>query len=672
MTDIFKILERLDFLRSEILKHDELYYGHDAPIISDAEYDKLRIELVDLEQRYPQFANQHSPSQSVGHSSNTKFSKVKHIRPMLSLNNAFSENDVADFIERIQRFINLEHDIIFTAEPKIDGLSFSATYKGGKLMVGATRGDGIEGEDITENLKMVQNLPHTLNQPLDLEVRGEVYMTKADFAALNESRQANGEDLFANPRNAAAGSLRQLDAHITKSRNLKYFVWSATSDQFTSQQSMLKNLGELGFSVNPLISSCNSLQGLIDYYNNLMLTRPELDYEIDGVVYKVDDFNLQQRLGELSRAPRWAIAHKFPSEKAITIIRDIVIQVGRTGALTPVAILEPIGVGGVIVQRATLHNEDDISRNDFRVGDTVIIERAGDVIPKVLSVVMERRPSLSKAFEMPIHCPVCGSPAVKPEGAAVRRCEGGLKCEVQVIEMLKHFVSRDAMNIDGLGERQIEDFYNEGLVKTPLDLYLLEEKNSQLINPLQKREGYGAKSVQNLFASINKSRNIELAKFIYALGIRYVGEATAKLLARNFKSFDNFYNEMLRSDAELKLLNIDGIGEVTATYIKDYMQDPFNQNLLSELLKQVTPYDYEEAVNSLLSGKTLVFTGTMDKLSRNEAKAIAEKLGAHVASSISSKTDFLIAGEAAGSKLKKAQELGVKVLSEDEFIQLSS
>lgn len=668
MNDFLQIIERIDFLRSEIKKHNELYYGKDSPIISDAEYDRLFFELQALEERYPQFASANSPVNRVGSAVSSKFSKVKHSKPMLSLNNAFSDQDVNDFIERIQHYLATNEAITFTAEPKIDGLSFCAVYKDGVLIQGATRGDGIEGEDITENLKMVQDLPHHLKEPINLEVRGEVYMDKADFISLNNIRKDRGEEQFANPRNAAAGSLRQLDSRVTKERKLKYFVWSGTIKGVESQRQLLAKLSGLGFSVNPLVSSFSSLEEVLSYYNNLMIDRPNLSYEIDGVVYKVDSFGLQSRLGEISRAPRWAIAHKFPSEKAITTIKDIVVQVGRTGALTPVAILEPIGVGGVIVQRATLHNEDEINRHDFRIGDTVVIERAGDVIPKVLEVITCKRQDDSKKFEMPQFCPVCGSPAIKPEGAAVRRCEGGMKCEVQVIEMLKHFVSRDAMNIDGLGERQIEDFYNEKLILDQSDFYTLEERNKHLLNPLQYREGYGKKSVQNLFDSINKSRTIDLSKFIYALGIRYVGEATAKLLAKKYKSITVLMTELTSIDSLEKLKDIDGIGTITAQYLRDYFADSFNIELINKLLQHVKPLDYQEANNSKLSGMTVVFTGSLERLSRNEAKAIAEKIGANVSSSISSKTDFLIAGSDAGSKLSKAKSLGVKIMSEEEFI----
>ncbi len=656
--------KKIEKLRQEIQKHDRLYYELDKPEISDAEYDLLRKELEQLEALNPQ-KDLFSPTQTVGSKPSEKFWKVKHSHPMLSLRNAFTDEDIYDFINSIKEYLKHEEELEFLCEPKIDGLSFAALYNNGKLMKAATRGDGETGEDITANIKTIKTLPQEVSYKGDFEIRGEIYLSKTDFLKLNEGKEKSEQ--FANPRNAAAGSLRQLDPEITRSRNLKYFVWGGFSTNVTKQDKLIETFANLGFATNPLSRIHSSPEGIISFYNNLLNTRSHLDYDIDGAVYKVNDFQLQSRLGELSRAPRWAIAHKFPAEKAVTTIQDIVIQVGRTGALTPVAILEPIGVGGVLVSRATLHNEEEIERKDFRIGDTVSIERAGDVIPKVLAVYLEKRPSNSSKFVMPDVCPICNSPAVKDDDEAVRRCTGGLKCSAQVVERLKHFISRNAFNIDGLGEKQIEEFFDKGFVKSPVDIFRIEKSNL----PIHTWEGWGEKSAQNLYKSINKARTVTLDQFIFALGIRYVGEATAKLLAKNYSSLENLLEAMKSPDATEQLLNIEGIGEKVAAGIFGFFKDPFNLQMITELQQEVIISDFvQDVVVSPISGKTIVFTGTMVKMSRNEAKNTAEKLGAKVSSSISAKTDFVVVGSDAGSKLKKANELGVKTLSEDEWLKI--
>ncbi len=663
-TDSKKHISEIQKLREEITKHDRLYYELDKPQISDAEYDTLRKRLEELEVLEPQ-KDLFSPTQSVGSKPSEKFGKVKHSHSMLSLRNAFSEEDVKDFIQSIKDYLKHQDDLEFLCEPKIDGLSFAAIYKNGSLFKAATRGDGEIGEDITSNMRTIASLPQTVSYKEDFEIRGEVYMSKSDFLKLNEGKAQSEQ--FANPRNAAAGSLRQLDPEITRSRNLKYFIWGGYYNKVTTQVELIQKFADMGFITNPLSKRCSTSEDIITFYKDLLINRSHLDYDIDGTVYKINDFQLQSRLGELSRAPRWAIAHKFPAEQAITTIKDIVVQVGRTGALTPVAILEPVGVGGVLVSRATLHNEEEIERKDFRIGDTVSIERAGDVIPKVLAVDIAKRPLDSKPFHMPSICPVCSSTAIKEDEEAVRRCTGGLKCSAQVVERLKHFVSRNAFNIDGLGEKQIEEFFEKGHLNSPVDIFKIEEKNL----PIHTWEGWGKKSVENLYSSINKVRTISLDQFIYALGIRHVGEATAKLLAKNYESLEKLLSSMQAADILAQLENIEGIGSKVAAGIYGFFSDHFNLEMLSELQKEVNVTDFiNDAVDSPISGKTIVFTGTMEKMSRSEAKSTAEKMGAKVSSSISAKTDFLVAGADAGSKLKKATELGIKILSEDEWLDM--
>jgi DNA ligase (NAD+) len=666
-----EIKKKIDWLRAEIEKHNRLYFQEDQPIISDAEYDQLKNQLIKLEQENPQYMDLFSPTQKVGSEPVKKFRKIKHSQPMLSLANAFTDEDVGEFITRIKKFLSFTGEIQFICEPKIDGLSFAARYENGHFIEAATRGDGEYGEDITANIKTIKTFPHHSAIKEAFEIRGEVYIDKEDFLQLNEERKTKGESVFANPRNAAAGSLRQLDPKITEERKLKYFVWGSNLRGFSTHSHILSELAQNDFCVNDRIQVCQSLEGMIEYYQKILDARAYLSYDIDGVVYKVDNLLLQERLGTLSNSPRWAIAHKFPAQKAVTIIKDIIIQVGRTGALTPLAVLEPVGVGGVLVSRATLHNEDEVARKDFRIGDTVLIQRAGDVIPQVISVDLSKRKPHAPAFKMPHFCPVCGSEAVKDEGEAVRRCRGRMKCQAQVVENLKHLVSRNAFNIEGLGERQIEEFFKDHIITSPIDIFTLEERSKHMHPPLARREGWGQKSVENLWAAVNRARNIALDKFIYALGIRYVGEATAKLLAKHFTRLDNLITSLQEPNALERLKLIEGIGETTATEIVAFFQDSFNLKLLDELSQHLTiqPYEITE-IASKISGKTVVFTGSLERMSRQEAKATAEKLGAKVASTVSKSTDYVICGQDAGSKLKKAQELNLTVLTEEEWLNL--
>ncbi len=665
-------------LSEQIRAHDISYYRNDAPTISDAEYDALRARLEFLEGQFPELVKPDSPTQKVGAAPAETFSKVKHSVPMLSLANAFSAEDVQEFIERIRRFLELPEaqEIAVTVEPKIDGLSFSARYENGKLVQAATRGDGEVGEDITANIRTIQHFPAQLNgAPAVLEVRGEVYMDKRDFAALNAAREAAGEALFANPRNAAAGSLRQLDPAITAARKLSYFVygWGELSAPLAaSQYESVRKLEALGFVTNPRMCRAQNTAAILAEYEALGTARATLPYDIDGIVYKVDRLDYQQRLGFVARAPRWAIAHKFPAEQAITTVEAIDIQVGRTGALTPVARLAPVNVGGVMVSNATLHNEDEIARKDVRVGDTVVIQRAGDVIPQVVEVKLEKRTADSKQYEFPQTCPVCDAHAVREEGEAVRRCTGGLTCRAQAVERLKHFASRDALDIDGLGDKQIEAFYQEGLVATLTDIFTLEQRDSASLTRIKNREGWGEKSASNLFAAIEKARSVSLARLIYALGIRHIGEETAKLLAKNYLTVDAWRAAMTSAGIAEELLAIDGIGKKVVSALGDFFSEPHNTAQLDELLKYLTvnPYEAPASTNSIVAGKTVVFTGTLARIGRKEAKARAEALGAKVASSVSKKTDYVIAGAEAGSKLKDAEALGVKVLTEDEWLTM--
>lgn len=674
----------LEFIAKEMAKADIAYYQNDDPYLTDAEYDKLKLKNELLEKKFPHLIREDSPSKKIGAPIKNDFAKIEHKVPMLSLGDIFSEEELIDFVKGIQRFLNTDLNIEISSEPKMDGLSFSARYENGILVKGATRGDGKIGEDITSNLKTIKGLPHFVNAadfPSVIELRGEVYMSKADFFALNEKQNSQNKKVFANPRNAAAGSLRQLDSNITKERNLSLIVytWGEVSDMnWKTQTEFLQKVKNWGFPVNPYNKLCHNLQDVINSYETLLQTRADLPYDIDGIVYKVNSLELQERLGYLTRTPRFAIAHKFPAEKAVTKINNIRIQVGRTGALTPVADLEPVNVGGVMVSHATLHNEDEIKRKDIRIGDYVYIQRAGDVIPQVVGVLKEKRLHNLPEFEFPKLCPECGSHAIKEEDEAVRRCTGGLSCPAQAIESIKHFVSRDAFNIEGLGAKIVEDFYKEKILENPADIFTLEERNGgddlfSLGNGLhlEKREGWGKKSVDNLFKAIRNKKEIELQKFIYALGIRQVGSATALLIAKNYISFENFKSSMQNSDTE-KLLNIDGIGQAMVKDIVEFFKEEHNTKIIDELLKYVKVKDYEqsEITDSFFAGKTIVFTGTLEHLTRAEAKAVGVKMGAKVAGSVSSNTDYVIVGSDAGSKAKKAQELGIKILNEAEFLKL--
>lgn len=679
--------EELKRMAEEMAKADIAYYQNDAPYLSDAEYDAIKRRNEQIESRFPELRIADGPSMRIGAAVRSEFGKVKHRIPMLSLGDIFSEEELLDFINSVHRFLGTEGDLTFSAEPKIDGLSFSARYENGIFVKGATRGDGSTGEDITANLKTIKDLPFKLegDVPEVLEVRGEVYMSKTDFLELNSQYEKEGKKVFANPRNAAAGSLRQLDANITKERKLSLFVytWGDVSEiVWDSQSRFLEDMRQWGFKTNPYNRICHTAQEMMDYFHYLMENRADLPYDIDGIVYKVDSLALQNRLGFLTRTPRWAIAHKFPAEQAVTRINDIRIQVGRTGALTPVADLEPVNVGGVIVSHATLHNEDEIKRKDIRIGDWVVIQRAGDVIPQVVNVVKEKRSPDSVEFKFPEVCPMCGSHAIREEDEAVRRCTGGLTCPAQGKERLKHFVSREAFDIEGLGAKIMEEFYDEGIIKSPVDIYTLEKRNKKLRDDLfaalddgsiylENREGWGKKSVENLFNAINAKRRISLPRFIYALGIRQVGTATSRLIAKNYGSFKHFMDDMVAGQTD-KLLEIDGIGEAMVNDIIGFFGEEHNIETINGLLKEIEIEDFADDTdyNSPIAGKTVVFTGTLEKMTRAEAKAKALSLGAKVAGSVSKSTDYVVMGADAGSKAKKAQELGVTILNEDEFLKL--
>ena len=669
----------LEFLAAEIARHDKAYHQEDAPIISDGEYDALRQRNDALEARFPDLVRPDSPSRQVGAAPSAGFRKVVHARPMLSLANAFGEEDLREFVAGIRRFLKELSDdpesvLELAAEPKIDGLSISLRYEGGRLVTGATRGDGGEGEDVTANLRTLRALPQRLERaPAVLEVRGEVYMTKRDFADLNK-RQENAEaKVFANPRNAAAGSLRQLDTAITAARPLSLFAygWGEVSEPtWSTQWEFLQQLKAWGLPINPLAKLCATIDEALAFYEELADRRYDLDYDIDGIVYKVNRVDYQERLGQVSRAPRWAVAHKFPAEQARTRLKEITIQVGRTGTLTPVAELEPVTVGGVVVSRATLHNEDEIERKDVREDDTVVVQRAGDVIPQVVSVVAAARPRDSKPYVFPQTCPVCGSLAQRDEGEAARRCTGGLICEAQAVERLKHFVSRDAFDIEGLGGKHIAAFWADGLIKTPGDIFRLGRHAKDIEN----REGWGDKSVENLLKAAEDRRRISLERFIYALGIRQVGQATARLLARQYGSMAAWREAMgLAEDRDTEvyrdLVNIDGIGPLVADDILAFMAEDHNRQVLDDLAGELEVEEFAapETADSPLAGLTVVFTGSLESMSRGEAKARAESMGAKVAGSVSKKSDLVVVGADAGSKAKKARELGLRTVDEAEW-----
>ena len=686
-TPVDKLTEKqaaaeLKDLAAEIARHDIAYHQQDAPTISDAAYDALMKRNNAIEKRFPKFVRADSPSKKVGSAPARGFRKVQHDVPMLSLGNAFTEDDIQEFVQRICRFLDLPEgeSVEVTAEPKIDGLSFSARYENGKLVVAATRGDGSEGEDITANIRTIKSLPTQLEgkAPKLIEVRGEVYMTKADFQKLNETQAAKEAKIFANPRNAAAGSLRQMDPTVTASRPLKYFAygWGALEGMsFETQWDFLQQLKKWGFVVNERTKVCETVKAMVAAHTKLGEDRAKLAYDIDGMVYKVNRLDWQRRLGFVSRAPRWAIAHKFSAERAETQVETLGIYVGRTGVLTPVAHLKPVNVGGVMVARATMHNEDEINRLDVREGDTVVVQRAGDVIPQILAVKIEKRPKGTKAFKFPHKCPVCGSLAVREEGEAAWRCTGGLVCSAQAIERIRHFVSRDALDIEGFGEKNIEAFFEDGIVKSPVDLFTLEKRDGR--KKLETREGWAEKSIDNLFDAINRRRTVALDRFIYALGIRQVGQATARLLAHHYGSLAHLRKAMAaakdaESDAYNELLSIEQIGESVATDLIAFFAEKHNREVLDALADEITVEDFEapDVGDSPIAGKTVVFTGTLETMGRNEAKAQAQALGAKVAGSVSKKTDLVIAGPGAGSKLKDAQALGIKVVTEAEYFAM--
>ena len=678
-------------LATEIAHHDELYYRKDAPEISDAEYDALRARNGEIEARFPHLMRDDSPSLRVGAAPVEAFGKVVHRVPMLSLGNVFDEEGLRDFLDRIRRFLGLQSidGLAFTAEPKIDGLSITLRYENGKLVQGATRGDGYEGENVTANVRTMADIPKSVAAkafPSAFEVRGEIYMRHSDFEKLNSEQAKQGLKVFANPRNAAAGFVRQLDPSVTARRPLRFFAYGWGDVErlpADTQWGVYEALSDWDFPVNPFMRLTNSVGEMLETYREIEQRRAGLGYDIDGVVYKINRFDLQERLGFVSRSPRFAVAHKFPAEKATTVLRDIDIQVGRTGALTPVAKLDPVTVGGVVVQNATLHNEDEIARKDVRIGDTVIVQRAGDVIPQILGVVLEKRPKGAKRFVFPDVCPACGSHAsreINPNTGkedAVRHCTGGLICPAQRVERLKHFVSRNAFDIEGLGEKHIKAFCADGLIQSPPDIFTLEKRDQRASSKLAKREGWGETSAKKLFAAIEARRNVRLDRFIYALGIRHVGETTARLLAGNYGTTDAFLAAMREAgvdregDAFAALDNIDGIGPAVAVAIADFFAETHNIEVVEDLLKEVTPAPLEKVKHgSPVSAKTVVFTGTLERMTRSEAKARAERLGAKVAGSVSKNTDYVVAGPGAGSKLKNAKDLGVKVLSEEEWLKL--
>lgn len=681
-----------------IAYHDRLYYQQDAPELTDAEYDALRNRNNAIEVRFPDLIRPDSPSQKVGVAPAAGFRKVRHTVPMLSLDNAFSREDMADWLNGIRNFLRELSDprvpIAIDCEPKIDGLSLGIRYERGRLVSAATRGTGTEGEDVTANVRTIAEIPQQLTGagwPEVLEVRGEVYMNDADFLQLNAQQEQAGGKLFANPRNAAAGSLRQLDPAVTAARPLRFYAyaWGEVSRPFAQTQwEARQKLQEWGFHLNEpsrLVQVVDTdLTELFAYYDDIQLQRAGLGFSIDGTVLKVNRLDWQQRLGFVSRSPRWAIAWKFPPERALTVVEDIQCQVGRTGKITPVAHLKPIAVGGVLVARATLHNADEIARKDVRIGDTVVIQRAGDVIPQVVEVVAGKRPPHSHPYRFPTHCPVCGSLLIREEGQADTFCTGGLICSAQVVERLKHFASRDAFDIEGLGEKNIELFYSKGLIRSPVDIFTLEARNGTTLPPLREWEGWGETSERKLFDAIQRARTISLDRFIYALGIHQVGQATARLLARHYLTLENWRTSLeaaqdRTSDAYADLMSINGIGESMVDDILGFMAEPHNQDILDALTREqrgqeaplVTVTDFERPVmTSPIAGKTVVFTGTLETMSRNEAKAQAEALGANVAGSVSKKTDYVVAGPGAGSKAAKARELGLTVLTEQQWLEL--
>ena len=679
----------LERLAAEIAAHDRRYHAEDAPTISDADYDALKKRNNAIEAKFPQLICADSPSRRVGFAAVEKFGKVKHGVAMLSLDNAFDDADVVGFVDRIRRFLSLsaEEELAITAEPKIDGLSASLRYEHGKLVLGATRGDGAVGEDVTANLRTLKDIPHALKGrgiPDVIEVRGEVFLSHADFAKLNRDQEARDEKTFANPRNAAAGSLRQLDSKITAQRPLRFFAYTwgeAGAIPGSTQSAVIEAFAAWGFPTNPLMTRCTSVDALLAFYAKIAGKRASLGYDIDGVVYKVDRLDWQQRLGFVSRAPRWAVAHKFPAEQAETELLDIDIQVGRTGTLTPVARLKPVTVGGVVVTNATLHNEDEIARKDLRIGDMVVVQRAGDVIPQIVRAIAEKRPKGTRAYRFPETCPACGSHAARDVDdagsmSAARRCTGGLVCPAQAVERLKHFVSRNAFDIEGFGAKHVDAFLADKLIAHPSDIFLLEKNFGAGPKAIAAREGWGPQSAAKLFAAIKARETVALHRFIFALGIRHVGESTARVLAQNYGAAKAFMTAMIAaadedSRAFAELDSIEGIGETSAKAIAEFFGEDHNREEVARLLELLDIEDAEKPkADTAVSGKTIVFTGTLEKMGRSEAKARAESLGAKVAGSVSAKTDLVVAGPGAGSKLKDAEKHGVKVISEDEWLKM--
>ncbi|MFK7869570.1 MAG: NAD-dependent DNA ligase LigA [Roseobacter sp.] len=686
--------QELAELETVLLRANRDYHTRDAPQLSDADYDSLKRRNTEIETQFPQLKRESSPTDLVGAAPSEGFAKITHEVQMLSLANAFEPSDVVDFDARIRKYLGLgaQDALTYTAEPKIDGLSLSLRYEQGKLVYAATRGDGEVGENVTANARTVADIPTELDGAPDvLEVRGEVYMSHGDFEALNAAQTDKGGKTFANPRNAAAGSLRQLNAEITRSRPLKFFAyaWGALSEPLADTQSgSIAALADLGFKTNALTQRCASPTELLVHYQQIEQARATLGYDIDGVVYKVDALTLQDRLGFRSTTPRWAIAHKFAAELAWTRLNGIDIQVGRTGALSPVARLQPITVGGVVVSNATLHNEDYIAGfdskggrirdgKDIRVGDWVQVYRAGDVIPKIADVDLAKRPPGSAAFDFPTSCPECNSAALREDGDAVRRCTGGLICPAQAVEKMKHFVSRGAFDIDGLGAKQVEQFYLDGWIAEPSDIFDLEQKYGSGVQQLKNKEGWGEKSATNLFRSINESRSVPLAKFLFSLGIRHVGEAASSLIAQHYGNWTLLRTAVLAaqtpdSDAWEDLLSIDGVGEKLAGSLVAAFAQERERASIDRLVEQLEIADAPQpkASDSPVAGKTVVFTGTLEQMTRAEAKARAESLGAKVSGSVSAKTDILVAGPGAGSKAAKAEKLGVQILDETTWLDL--
>ncbi len=691
-------------LAEEIGHHDRLYHEKDSPEISDADYDKLRQRLKAIEARFPRLVDPDSPTQQVAPTPTTAFAKVRHVKPMLSLDNAFSDEELQGFLDRVRRGLERETDlkpdaeIAFSCEAKIDGLSISLRYEDGDFVQGATRGDGTTGEDVTANLKTIKDIPHKLKGkgvPKAFDVRGEVYMERKAFLELNARQVAAGEKAYVNPRNTAAGSLRQLDPAITAARPLRFFAYAwgeAEPRSWRTHSEYLKLLKDWGFKTNPLTKLCRTPDEIRAFYKKIGEERASLPYDIDGVVYKVDRIDWQERLGFVSRAPRWAIAHKFPAEQARTRLNGIFIQVGRTGALTPVADLEPINVGGVVVARATLHNADEIERLDVRAGDMVIVQRAGDVIPQVLGYVPEERPKKTEKFHFPTKCPCPLKTKVESEeGGVVRRCSGGLECPFQQVERLRHFVSRNCFDIEGLGGTHIENFFNDGLLKVPGDIFRLPKR----VDEIKKREGWGDLSVNNLVKAINDRRTISLDRLINAIGIPLIGEATAKIMAQEYGDVDTWLAEMLKAAKERKktpddvkkekaaadvgesygrLCNIEQVGVTTADAISAFFSEGHNVEIIRDLRKQLTVEEVKRrvvAADAPLKDKIVVFTGELSTMTRDAAKARAEELGAKVTDSVSKKTSLVVVGENAGSKARKAAELGVQTLTEDEWVKLA-